>query len=126
MTGKTPEVIQSFDKVAAHYGVPTLDITEEIHERIKRGEFSWKEDFNGVHPSEFGQQLYSDSIERLLEEARSDAPRPVMAHALPEKLDPASWSEGKLFAPRIAKKLNGVAVETDYDAAKEGGKVRPG
>ena len=29
--GKTPEVIQSFDKVAAHYGVPTLDITEEIY-----------------------------------------------------------------------------------------------
>ena len=34
--GTTPEVIQSFDKVAAHYGVPTLDITEEIYERIKR------------------------------------------------------------------------------------------
>ena len=44
----------------------------------------------------------------------------------PEKLDPASYSEGKLFAPRIAKKLNGFAVQTDYDATVEGGKVRTG
>ena len=124
--GKTPEVIQSFDKVAEHYGVPTLDITEEIYERIKRGEFTWKDDIKGVHPSPFGQQLYADSIERLLDEAWSGKPRPVVAHAMPEKLDPASYSEGKLFAPRIAKKLNGFAVETDYDAAAEGGKVRAG
>ena len=124
--GKTPEVIQSFDKVAEHYGVPTLDITEEIYERIKRGEFTWKDDIKGVHPSPFGQQLYADSIERLLDEAWSGKPRPVVPHAMPEKLDPASYSEGKLFAPRIAKKLNGFAVETDYDAAAEGGKVREG
>jgi arylsulfatase A-like enzyme/lysophospholipase L1-like esterase len=124
--GKTPEVIQSFDKVAAHYGVPTLDITEEVYERIKRGEFTWKDDFKGVHPSPFGQQLYADSIERLLGKAWSGKPCPVVAHAMPEKLDSASYSEGKLFAPRIAKKLNGFAVETDYDAAAEGGKVRTG
>ena len=124
--GKTPEVIQSFDKVAAHYGVPTLDITEEIYERIQRGEFTWKDDIKGVHPSEFGQQLYADSIERLLEEAWSGKPRPVVAHKLPGKLDPASYGEGKLFAPRIAKKLNGFAMETNYDASAEGGKVRTG
>lgn len=124
--GKAPVVIQSFDKVAEHYGVPTLDITEEIYERIKRGEFTWADDIKGVHPSEFGQQLYADSIERLLDEAWSDPPRPVVAHPMPEKLDPASYSEGKLFAPRIAKKLNGFAVETDYDASVEGGKIREG
>jgi len=124
--GKTPEVIQSFDKVAEHYEVPTLDITKEIYERIKREEFTWKDDIKGVHPSPFGQQLYADSIERLLDEAWSDAPRPVVAHAMPEKLDPASYSEGKLFAPRIAKKLNGFAVQTNYDATAEGGKVREG
>ena len=124
--GKTPEVIKSFDKVAEHYGVPTLDITEEVYERIKRGEFTWKDGIKGVHPSPFGQQLYADSIERLLEEAWSGKLRPVVAHAMPEKLDPASYAEGKLFPPRMAKKLNGFAVQTDYDAAAEGGKVRTG
>ena len=124
--GKTPEVIQSFDKVAEHYGAPTLDITEEVYERIKRGEFTWKDDFKGVHPSPFGQQLYADSIERLLDEAWSEKPQPVVAHAMPEKLDPASYGEGKLFPPQTATNLNGFAVQTDYDAAAEGGKVRVG
>ncbi|MBT5812990.1 MAG: hypothetical protein HOI15_01370 [Opitutales bacterium] len=45
---------------------------------------------------------------------------------MPEKLDPASYSEGKLFPPHTANNLNGFAVETDYDAAAEGGKVRVG
>jgi len=124
--GKTPEVIQSFDKVAEHYGVPTLDITEEVYERIKRGEFTWKDGIKGVHPSPFGQQLYADSIERLLDEAWSGKPRPIVAHAMPEKLDPSSYDEGKLFPPQTAANLNGFAVQTDYDAAAEGGKVRVG
>ena len=125
-TGKTPEVIASFDKVAEHYGVPTLDITEEIYERIKRGEFTWKDGIKGVHPSPFGQQLYADSIERLLDEAWTGKPRPVVAHAMPENLDPSSYVQGKLFPPQTATNLNGFAVETDYDAAAEGGKVRTG
>ena len=33
--GKTPEVIASFDKVAEHYGVPTLDLTREVFKRIE-------------------------------------------------------------------------------------------
>ena len=124
--GKTPPVIQSFDQVAEHYGVPSLDITKEVYERINREEFTWKDDFKGVHPSPFGQQLYADSIERFLDEAWSGKPRPVKDHEMPEKLDSESYTEGKLFAPRIAKKLNGFAVETNYDAAAEGGKVRTG
>ncbi|MDG1896363.1 MAG: hypothetical protein P8J37_15780 [Fuerstiella sp.] len=56
-----------------------------------------------MHPSPFGQQLYADSIERRLDEAWSAKPRPVVAHAMPEKLDSASYSEGKLFPPRLAK-----------------------
>ena len=124
--GKTPQVIQSFDQVAEHYGVPTLDITKEVYERIKRGEFTWKDDFKGVHPSPFGQQLYADSIERLLDEAWSEEPTRIKPHFWPVRLDKASYYEGKLFAPRIAKKLNGFAVQTEYDAAAEGGKVRTG
>lgn len=124
--GKTPYVIENFDKVAAHYGVPTLDLTREVFERMERGEFEWRKDFGSLHPSPFGNQLYGDSIERLLGEAWSGEPRPVVAHAMPEKLDSACYDEGKLFAPRIAKKLNGFAVETDYDAKAEGGKVRTG
>ena len=102
--GKTPEVIASFDKVAAQYGVPTLDITREVFERINRGEFSWKEDIKGLHPSPFGQQLYADSIERLLNEAWSEKPRPVTAHPMPEQLDPLCYDEGQFFSTANRRK----------------------
>ena len=39
---------------------------------------------------------------------------------------PSSYDEGKLFPPQTAANLNGFAVQTDYDAAAEGGKVRVG
>jgi arylsulfatase A-like enzyme len=124
--GRTPEVIESFERVAEHYRVASLDLTLEVTERINRGEFTWQGDFESLHPSPFGQQLYADSIERLLDEAWSAPPRPVVAHAMPEKLDPACYDEGKLFPPQTAENLNGFAVQTDYDAAAEGGKVRTG
>ncbi|MDP6114388.1 MAG: sulfatase-like hydrolase/transferase [Planctomycetota bacterium] len=92
--GKTPEVIASFDKVAAQYGVPTLDLTREVFERIDRGEFTWKEDIKGLHPSPFGQQLYADSIERLLAEAWSGAARGVRINLLPK-------GEAPVLCPKI-------------------------
>ena len=124
--GKTPEVIASFDKVAAQYGVPTLDITREVFERINRGEFSWKDDIKGLHPSPFGQQLYADSIERLLNEAWAEKPRPVTAHPMPEKLDPSCYDKGQLFPPQTAVSTKGFEILTDYDADADGGKIRRG
>ena len=124
--GKTPQVIASFDSVAQHYGVPTLDITLEVAERIKRGEFSWKKDIKGLHPSEFGQQLYADSIERLLDKAWSEEPRPVTAHPMPEKLDPACYDEGQLFPPHTARNRKGFKIMTKYDADADGGTIRRG
>ncbi len=124
--GKIPEVIASFDRVAAQYGVPTLDITREIFERIERGEFSWKDDIKGLHPSPFGQQLYADSIERLLDEAWAGAPTPVKPHPMPAKVDEASYDEGQLFPPQTARKCKGFRIVTDYDAKSDGGKIRVG
>jgi len=124
--GKTPEVISSFDKVAKHYGVPTLDITREVLERINRGEFSWKEDIKGLHPSEFGQQLYADSIERLLDEAWSGEPRPLKPHFWPVKFDKASYDKGQLFPLQTARNRAGFKIMTKYDAKADGGKIRVG
>jgi lysophospholipase L1-like esterase len=124
--GKTPEVIASFDKIAAQYGVPTLDLTREVFERIERGEFSWSKDFGSLHPSPFGQQLYADSIERLLEEAWAGEPTPVKPHPMPAKVDEASYDEGQLFPPQTARNRKGFKMMTKYDAKADGGKVRVG
>ncbi len=124
--GKTPEVITSFDKVAEQYGVPTLDLTREIFERIGRGEFTWEKDIKGLHPSPFGQQLYADGLERLLDEAWSGVPTPVQPHSMPAKVDEASYDEGQLFPPQTAVNRKGFTIDTAYDAKADGGKIRTG
>jgi lysophospholipase L1-like esterase len=125
-SGKTPGVIASFDKVAEQYGVPTLDLTREIFERIERGEFTWEKDIVGLHPSPFGQQLYADGIERLLDEAWAGAATPVKPHPMPAKVDEASYDEGQLFPPQSAVNCNGFKIDTAYDAKADGGKIRTG
>jgi lysophospholipase L1-like esterase len=124
--GKTPQVIARFDKVAEQYGVPTLDITKEVYERIKRGEFTWDKDIKGLLPSPFGQQLYADSIERLLDEAWSATPTSVKPHSMPVKVDVASYDDGQLFPPQLAELKKGFKIMTDYNAKADGGKIRTG
>ncbi len=125
--GNTPEVISSFDKVADHYGVPTLDLTREIYERIRRGEFTWAKDIVGLHPSPFGQQLYADGIERLLADAWAEKPAAsLVPHEMPGKLDQACYDEGQLFPPQTAINCDGFKMDTSYDAKSDGGHVRVG
>ena len=98
--GQVPVVIACHEKVAEHYGLPSIDLAQEVAERIHAGEFKWAEDFKDLHPSPFGHGLYARAVERLLDEAwavslpSSAAP---VAHELPEKpLDEKSYCRGRL------------------------------
>jgi len=70
-TGHTPPVIASHEKVADHYGITSLNLAQEVTERINFGEFTWKDDFRNLHPSPFGHDIYVKSINRLLDTAWS-------------------------------------------------------
>ena len=103
-TGKRPEVIANHEKVAAHYGLPSLDLAEEVAERIAAGEFSWDKDFKNLHPSPFGHELYRKSINRLLEAAvrLNAAPLPSGRpgpRSLPAPLDKGNYANGSLLPP---------------------------
>ena len=97
--GKTPEVIASHERVAEHYGVPSIDLAREITERIDAGEFTWEGDFKNLHPSPFGMSVYARSIERLFDAAWKQPPMiegAVEAHALPAAIDEQSYFRGRL------------------------------
>ena len=49
--GMEPEVISNHNKVAKHYGIPTINLAKEVTDRIRNSEFSWDTDF--VKPSSF-------------------------------------------------------------------------
>jgi sialidase-1 len=106
--GRVPAVIQQHEKVAVAYGNPSLDLALEVTDRINAGEFSWAEDFKGLHPAPFGNQLYANSISRMLEAAWKTPARPVHPHAIPtQPLDPKSYFRGRFGKLEDVKLLGG-------------------
>ena len=118
--GKTPEVIASHERVAAHYGVPSIDLAREITERIDAAEFTWESDFKNLHPSPFGMSVYARSIERLFDAAWKQPPMiegAVQAHTLPAAIDEKSYFRGRLVDVDGGKRL---ADRRRLDAARQG------
>ena len=98
--GITPPEIQNHEKVAAHYGISTINLAKEVTERIDNGEFTWENDFKNLHPSPFGQHIYYQSMKTFLETCWSgfvaDDDK-LTAYPLPAKLNEASYTKGILI-----------------------------
>ena len=108
-SSKIPEVIQLHDLVAKHYNVSTINLAKEVTNRIDAGEFDWENDFKNLHPSPFGQGVYSHSIITFLETAwRSDFANSIISEVdIPESLDNANYENGILVEPNPRKKIKG-------------------
>jgi len=91
-----PVVIQNHERVAKHYNVSSINLAQEITERIDAGEFSWKDDFKNLHPSPFGQIIYFNSIRKFLEDGWSANPASSILNVnpLPQALDNNSFFHG--------------------------------
>jgi lysophospholipase L1-like esterase len=125
--GRIPKVIQNHEKVAVHYGIPSLDLALEVTERIRRGEFTWKDDFKDLHPSPFGHRIYCDAIGRLLDAAWSGpaAKEGTGIYRQPEKLDKFCYDRGRLISPDQAQNLEGFRLDPQWRNTI-GGSTRPG
>lgn len=109
--GVVPEVIRQHERVAEHYRTNTIHLAREVYERIKAGEFTWKEDFKDLHPSPFGHGVYARTIRSFMsaafDEAEHKQPRP---HRLPKVIDPASYSMGRYASLLDATDLKGFKI----------------
>ncbi len=107
--GKIPEVIQLHEKVAEHYNISTINLAKEVTERIDAGEFDWENDFKDLHPSQFGQQIYFQSMKQFLQttmnSGNSDSQSATLE--LPVPLDKSSYSKGILVEPNPPKSIKG-------------------
>lgn len=65
--GKVPREIRAMEKVAKYYRLASVNFAQEVADRIAAGEFDWANDFGGVHPALFGNQIYCSMIRELLE-----------------------------------------------------------
>lgn len=98
--GIVPPEIQNHEKVAAHYGISTINLAKEVTDRIDNGEFTWENDFKNLHPSPFGQHIYYQSMKSFMDEcwsgfvANDDK---LTAYPLPSKLANACYNRGVLI-----------------------------
>ena len=120
--GRVPTSIAQHEKVAVAYGNPSLNLSREVTDRIGAGEFTWNQDFKGLHPSPFGHQLYANSIARLLNVAFA---KPVAAatkpHALPAMVDARSYARGRLGNIAEARLLKGFTLEPAWQPTDKKG-----
>ena len=127
--GQTPIVIECHEKVAEYYGVPSIDLAQEVAERIHAGEFEWAKDFKDLHPSPFGHGVYARSVKRLWDEACKDAlPQdvPLIKNKLPElPLDEKSYFRGKLVDLAQAVLNSGWTLVPNWKPL-DGAGTRPG
>lgn len=128
--GQRPTVIRNHERVAAHYGLPSLDLAEEVTERIAAGEFSWEKDFKSLHPSPFGHEIYRKAIGRLFDAALElqANPSPTSApgpRVMPNALDKANYGSGKLVNP-TGDEVSGAWKKIERWDAAPGAGTRPG
>ena len=102
------------ESVANHYYVSSINLAEEVAQRMRDGEFDWKE-FGGTHPAWNGHTYYAAAINRLfdLEWSGDVVKKTVRAHEVPEKpIDSYSYDKGVFADIRSAKQLNGCGYLT--------------
>jgi sialidase-1 len=126
--GNRPHVIQNHERVANHYDVPSINLAQEVHDRLRVGQFDWARDFVNLHPSPFGQRLYYGSIKRLLDRAWSDgvaSKTKTKAYPMPKPLDPQCYAGGTFVSVTEVNALDGFAIDPDCHP-QNGGGFRPG
>ena len=103
--GQIPDVILNHERVANHYLIPSINLAQEIAERMQDGQFTW-EQFGGTHPAPFGHSFYAASIGQLFDTMwQGIAPdATIRPHEIPaEPLDTFSYSNGNFIDLQKAK-----------------------
>ncbi|GHB68955.1 SGNH/GDSL hydrolase family protein [Persicitalea jodogahamensis] len=110
--GRKPVEVEVHRKVAAHYGAAFIDLSQEVYDRVKAGEFSWEYDFKNLHPSPYGQEVYFQTIKYLLQNTpMQDEGQPAK---LPAPLNKASYNKAGYHSIGEAKALQGFSVDPSW------------
>lgn len=117
--GDVPPQIMAHQKVADHYGIPSINFSADLAERIRHGECDW-EKFGGVHPAPYGNAIYAESIRSFVEYQRDFAECIADASLeLPAKLNEYCYADGTMIPADqivITNNKSWTVGEPDWDA----------
>jgi lysophospholipase L1-like esterase len=99
--GKTPEYIRVGEQIAAHYGIPSLNLAQYAAEKIIAGEISFVAfSADGVNPTDAGAKLYADAVAKFVDALLAAHPVPdkPRRRSLPPPLFPETNDNGQIVA----------------------------
>lgn len=114
--GIQPDVILNHERVANYYQVPSVNLAQEVAQRMLDGEFNWKY-FGGTHPRWVGHKFYAAAINQLFDEEWSGTinEKIIMSHSIPSvPLDSFCYDKGVFMDIRKAKLHKGWKVVDDW------------
>ena len=112
--GRVPASVAQHEKVAAHYGNPSVNLSQEVTARINAKEFTWAADFRDIHPSPYGQLVYANTITRMLDAAFA-APAITPRSHLPTPLDQFSYFAGRFGKLEDVRPVRGFALVSSWE-----------
>ena len=104
--GKTTPTLTAHQQLDAYYHIPVVNIAKEVAARIANKEFTWKDDIKDLHPSPYGQEIYSATMRTLLDTlmAHTPADLPMLKKAkLPKPLHKVSYDHARYVSPAAAQ-----------------------
>ena len=113
---RIPEVILQHEKVAEHYSISSINLAKEVNDRVLNGEFTWRDDFVNLHPSEFGQKLYFRTIRYFFDTSwKEPVAEQQKVHLLPLQLyDNYSYIKGHYLPLSNAKTIYGWKIVENW------------
>ncbi|MDR2115895.1 MAG: SGNH/GDSL hydrolase family protein [Planctomycetaceae bacterium] len=107
--GREAVSIAAHRKVAEYYGIPTINVAQEVRQQIDEKKLTWKQ-FGGVHPAPHGNHLAANMIEKLFEQPLSSENNPsekILSEKpsadLKKPLDSFCYANGRFVSPDTAK-----------------------
>ena len=99
--GQTPEYIKVCEQIAAHYGVPSLNLAKFAADKINAGEISFEAfSADGINPTDAGAKIYADAVAKFTDAlmAASPVPEAPKPYTLPAPLFPETDDNGRIVA----------------------------
>ncbi|MEW6356514.1 MAG: SGNH/GDSL hydrolase family protein [Planctomycetota bacterium] len=70
--GELPVAIRCHEKIAEHYGIPSVNMAQSVASRVLAGEMAFEEFCkDGVHPTDKGHALYVDAVKPFIAECKA-------------------------------------------------------
>ncbi len=111
--GRTPAVIAQHERVADHYGIPSVNLGRYVARKIVAGELTAEQvSADGVRPTDRGHALYAEALKAFLTAAKAAQPPGATPapRRLPKPLTAAPLDQGRCVPYEVAKLDRGWQV----------------